>query len=139
MKQPTTEDLAAAREQLRHEISEARGTLKDLRHEIKAAREVIEATRTTAAELAETHVRPLLEAEVGRQVDALGRVNEQTMRKSVEKVISEFDKIRDLLLGNKAVADGREEHSIPELLQDPVTLAHARRRAQHNAREASRE
>lgn len=139
MKQPTTEDLAAVREQLREEISEARGTLKDLRHEIRTARETIEATRTLAAQLAETHVRPLLEAEVALQIDALGKVNEQAMRNSTNKVIDEFDKIRDLLLGNKHVADGREDHSIPELLQDPAILAHARRHAQRNAREASRD
>jgi len=141
VEQPTTEDLAALREQLREEIRDARGTLKDLHREIRAAREAIEATRSVAAELAETHVRPLLEAEVIRQVDALREETSGQMRKSVANVIAEFDTLRDLLLGNKRppTADRQDERSIPELLQDPAILAHAQRRAQHNAREADRD
>lgn len=140
MKQPTTaEDLAAINEQLIAQIREARGTLKDLRNEIKTAREAIAATRSGAAELAKTHVRPLLEAEVVRQVDALREETSGQMRKSVAKVIAEFDTLRDLLLGNKRPADRQDEHSIPELLQDPAILAHAQRRAQRNAREADRD
>lgn len=138
MKQPTAEDLTAVAEQLREQISDARGTLKDLRHEIKAGREAIEAIRTAAAQLAQTHVRPLLEAEVTRQVDALGKVNEEAMRKSVAKVTAEFDKLSGLLLGEERVADGRETRSIPELLQDPAILAAAQRKARHT-REAGRD
>ena len=139
MKQPTTQDLAQLRDQLREEISEARGTLKDLRYEIKTARNLAEATRQLAAELAETHVRDVLEAEVTRVVAALGEQTQQQMSKSTAKVIAEFDKLRDLLLGNDRAADGREERSIPELLQDPVILARARRAASHNTAEADRE
>uniref|UniRef100_A0AAU2A2C4 Uncharacterized protein n=1 Tax=Streptomyces sp. NBC_00093 TaxID=2975649 RepID=A0AAU2A2C4_9ACTN len=139
MKQPITAgDLAAINEQLLAQIREARGTLKDLRHEIKAGRETVQAIRTEAARLAETHVRPLLEAEVARQVDDLGKVTEQQMTKSAQKVIDEFDGLRDVLLGDERVADGREERSIPELLQDPAILARARHHAQRNAREAGR-
>ncbi|WP_055525303.1 hypothetical protein [Streptomyces graminilatus] len=134
MKQPATEDLAAVRQQLREEISEARGALKDLHREIRAAREAAETVRTVAAELAETHVRPLLEAEVVRQVDLLREETSGQMRKSVAKVIAEFDTLRDLLLGVQRPADSREERSIPELLQDPAILA----RAQRKIREADR-
>ncbi|MCZ4611599.1 hypothetical protein O3S80_49225 [Streptomyces sp. Lzd4kr] len=128
-----TEDLHKTRDQLRAEIREARGTLKDLRYETKAARELVAATRQLAAELTETHVRDLLHAEVTRQLNALGEETEQQMRKSTAKVIAEFDKLRDLLLGHDKVADGRQEHSIPDLLQDPAVLARARRAAHRNS------
>lgn len=130
MNQPTTEDLTAIRDQLREEIREARGTLKDLRHEIKTARELVTAAKDLAATLADDTVRAAIEAEVTKQIETLGKVTKQQMDKSCAKVISEFDKFRDLLLGNERTADGREERSIPELLQDPAILA----RAQHHAR-----
>lgn len=139
MKQPATEDLVQVRAQLREEIREARGTPKDLRYEIKTARDLAVATRRIAAELAETQVRDLLEAEVTRQVTALGEQTQQQIAKSTAKVIAEFDKLSDILLGNDRAADGREERSIPELLQDPVILARARRAASHNTAEADRE
>lgn len=139
MTNPSTEDLQQARDQLREEIREARGTLKDLRYEIKAARDLVEATRHLAAELAHTQVRDLLEAEVTRQVTALGEETQQQMSKSTAKVIEEFDKLRDLLLGHDHVADGREQRSIPALLQEPAILARARRAASRNTAEADRE
>ncbi len=135
MSRPTTEDLHKLQGQLQDEIREARGTLKGLRHEIKTARELAESTRRLTAELAETQVRDLLEKEVTRQVTALGEQTSEQMRKSVEKVIAEFDRLRDLLLGHDRVADGREERSIPDLLEDPAILARARHAAIRNARE----
>lgn len=138
MSQPSTEDLQKTRDQLREEIREARGTLKDLRYEIKAARDLAESTRQLAAELAETQVRDLLEAEVTRQLTALGEQTQEQMGKATAKVVAEFDKLRDILLGHDQVADGRREHSIPELLQDPVVLARARTAARRNAPGASR-
>jgi hypothetical protein len=136
MTQLPIEDLQQTRDQLREEIREARGTLKDLRYEIKTARDLVQATQGLTAELAETHVRDLLAAEVTRQVTALGEETGRQMRKSTAKVIAEFDKLRDLLLGNDRTADGREDRSIPELLQDPTILAHAQRAARRNATEA---
>lgn len=132
MNRPTTEALHKLRDQLQEDIREARGTLKDLRYEIKTARDLAESTRGLAAELAETQVRELLEKEVVRQVTALGEQTSEQMRKSVAKVIAEFDKLRDLLLGTDRVADGREERSIPDLLQDPAILTRARRAASRN-------
>ncbi|GAQ61911.1 hypothetical protein [Streptomyces scabiei] len=137
MKNPTAEDLQQTREQLSREISEARGTLKDLRHEIKAARELITTAKDLAATLAEDTVRAALDASVTEQLASLGEVTEQQMRKSVEKVIAEFDKLRDLLLGNEQTAKGPEKRTIPELLQDPAILAHAQHAARTN-REAGR-
>jgi chromosome segregation ATPase len=130
MSQPTTEDLQQTREQLREELREARGTLKDLHHEIKTARELIASAKNLAKALAEDTVRAVIETEVTAQVEALGKVTKQQMDKSCAKVISEFDKFRDLLLGNERAPDAHEQRSIPELLQDPEILA----RAQHHAR-----
>ncbi|MFE6282452.1 hypothetical protein [Streptomyces sp. NPDC057877] len=138
MKQPAPEDLAHIRDQLREEIRDARGTLKDLSYEIKTARDLADSLRKLVSELATTEVREVLEAEVARQLTALGEQTQQQMGKATSKVIAEFDKLRDLLLGQDRVADGREERSIPELLQDPVILARAQRAARHNAAEAPR-
>lgn len=135
MKQPTTEDLTAVRQQLREEISEARGTLKDLRHEIRAARELIDSTREFVTRLVQEDVKAVLEAEVTTQVALLGKTTNEAMRKSVEKVNKEFDHLADLLMGRERAAEDREKRSIPELLKDPTILA----RAQHNAREAGRD
>ncbi|MCC9712056.1 hypothetical protein E4N62_46745 [Streptomyces sp. MNU76] len=128
MNQPSTEDLARLREQLQGEISEARGTLKDLRHEIREARQLIASAKALAATLAADTVRTVIDTEVTKQVEALGEVTKQEMEKSSTKVIAEFDKLLDILLGNEHVADGREERSIPELLQDPAVLAGVQRR-----------
>lgn len=136
MKQPTTaEDLTAVREQLREEISEARGTLKDLRHEIRTARGLIDATREFVTRLVQEDVKAVLEAEVATQVALLGKTTEEAMSKSVDKVNKEFDHLADLLMGRERATEDREKRSIPELLEDPVILA----RAQHSAREASRD
>ncbi|MFJ8140632.1 hypothetical protein [Streptomyces sp. NPDC096013] len=134
-----TEDLQQLRDQLRAEIREARETLKDLRYEGKAARDLVGATRQLVAELAETQVREVLADEVTRQLADLGKETERQMGLNAAKVMAEFDKLRDLLLGREHVATGREGASIPELLEDPVILARARRAASRNAAEADRE
>ncbi|MGW4759612.1 hypothetical protein [Streptomyces chartreusis] len=133
MAELSTEELQKTRDQLREEISEARGTLKDLRYEIKAARELVEATRQLITEFAETQVRDILEAEANHQITALGEHLQEQMGKSTAKVISEFDKLGSLLLGHDWAADGREERSIPDLLKDPAKLDRARRAAQRNS------
>lgn len=128
MKQPKPEDLAQLHQRLREEISEARGTLKDLRHEIKAARELVASTKDLVATLAEETVMDVLQAEVAKQVDALGEVTKKQMEKACTKVIAEFDKLRNILLGNEHAADDHDKRSIPELLQEPAVLAGVRRR-----------
>ncbi|WP_171110608.1 MULTISPECIES: hypothetical protein [unclassified Streptomyces] len=139
MKQPATDDLAQIRDQLREEIREARGTLKDLRYEIKTARELIESTHDLATQLCREKVEAAMKAEVTAAIDAVRKATSEQMRTSTAKVIAEFDKLRDLLLGHDRVADGREERSIPELLQDPAILTHARRAASRNHAEANRD
>lgn len=135
MKQPTTEDLTQLHQRLREEISEARGTLKDLRHEIKAARELVASTKDLVATLAEDTVMAALEAEVVKQVEQLGTVTTRQMEKASTKVIAEFDKLRDILLGNERAAGDHERLSIPELLQDPAILAGVRRRLSEAGRD----
>lgn len=140
MSQTDTERLAQVRDQVQAEIREARGTLKDLHHEIREARQLIAAARDLIPTLAADQVTAVVKAEVTKQVDALGKVTEEQMRKPTDKVISEFDRLRDLLLGEERVADGREGKSIPELLQDPAILAKAQRAARRNTTaEADRE
>lgn len=139
MSQPSTENLEEIRARLHEEIREARGILKDLRYEIRAARELAEATRGLVAELAEDKVAEHLQAEVTRQLATLGDQTREQMDKSTAKVIAEFDKLRNLLLGRERPANGRQQRSIPELLQDPAILAHARRAAARNAAKADRE
>ncbi|MFM9589715.1 hypothetical protein ACKI1J_15680 [Streptomyces scabiei] len=134
MKNPTVEDLQQAREQLREEISEARGTLKDLRHEIKEARQLVASAQGLAATLAETTVRPAIEAEVTAQVEALGEVTRTQMEKAATRVIAEFDKLRDILLGNERAADEPGKRSIPELLHDPAVLAGVQQRLGKDSR-----
>ena len=135
MADPSTDDLKAIREQLREEIREARGTLKDLRHEIKTARGLLDATREFVTHLVQEDVKAVLEAEVTTQVALLGKTTNEAMRKSVAKVNAEFDTLADLLMGRERATADPEKRSIPELLKDPAILAHA----QHNAREANRE
>lgn len=135
MPDPSTDDLAAALGQLREEIREARGTLKDLRHEIKTARALLDATREFVTRLVQEDVKAALEAEVTTQVALLGKTTSEAMRKSVDKVNKEFDHLADLLMGRERATADREKRSIPELLQDPAILA----RAQHNARQANRD
>lgn len=135
MKQPTAEDLTQLHQRLREEISEARGTLKDLRHEIKAARELVTSTRDLVATLAQDTVMDALHAEVTKQVEQLGTVTEETMRKSVDKVTAEFDKLRDILLGAQRTTGDQEKRSIPELLQDPAVLAGVQRRLSEAGRD----
>lgn len=134
MKQPSTEDLTAIRDQLREEVREAHGTLKDLRREIREARELVASTQSLATTLAAGHVKAAIEAAVTEQLATLGEAAEGQMRKSAEKVIAEFDKLRDLLLGNERAPDAREQRSIPELLQDPAVLAGVQQRLREAGR-----
>jgi hypothetical protein len=115
--QPTTAELEQLRDQLRAEIREARGTLKDLRHEIKTARELIPLLTDE-----------LFAAEVKKQVDRLGKVTDEAMRRSVERVTKTFDTLGELLMGEDRTSRRKGKPSIPELLQNPAVIAGARHR-----------
>lgn len=93
------------RDELREEIREARGILKDLRREIKDART-----------LGPLLVKEQLEAEVWEQVDKLGKVTAKQMELSVAKVIAEFDRLSDLLMGRTRRDRRTGKPSIPDLI-----------------------
>jgi signal transduction histidine kinase len=107
MADPTPEDLRKVRDELREEIREARGMLKDLRREMKEARGLLPLLTDE-----------LFEAEVRKQVDALKQATGRQMDASVRKVIAEFDKLTDTLMGTdrRSVAAGKA--SLPELAEN---------------------
>lgn len=112
MTNPTAQDLVQLREQLREEIREARGTLKDLRREIKTARELVPLLTDE-----------LLEAEVTKRVDALGRITEKAMADSVARVTKTFDDLADLLTGRQRHQRRRGKPSIPDLITRAAAAA----------------
>lgn len=112
MPDPSAQDLTQLREQLRSEIREARGTLKDLRHEIKTARELLPLLTDE-----------LFEAEVKKRVDELGRVTEKAMDDSVARVNKKFDELSDILMGQQRHQRRRGEPSIPDLITRAAVAA----------------
>lgn len=109
------EDLQELREQLRAEIREARETLKDLRREIRDARTLVPLLTDE-----------LFEAEVQKQVDALAKVNEDAMRRSVEKITSAFDELAATLMGEDRASRRRGRVPLPELFRAKAVLDAAR-------------
>lgn len=110
-----TEDLQKTRDQLREEIREARGLLKDLRHEIKTARELVPLLTDE-----------LFTAEVKKQVDALTKVTEKAMRQSVERVTKTFDELAATLMGQDRTSLRKGKVPIPDLLKARAVLDAAR-------------
>lgn len=110
-----TEDLSELRDQLRAEIREARETLKDLRREIRDARTLVPLLTDE-----------LFTAEVEKQVDALGKVTDQAMRRSVEKVIKSFDDLAATLLGEDRASRRKGKTPLPELFRAKSVLDAAR-------------
>lgn len=106
MTQPSIEDLQTIRDQLREEIREARGTLKDLRREIKTARELVPLLTDE-----------LFEAEVKKQVDALAKETAKAMDRAVDRVFTKFDELQALIMGEDRQSRRKGRPSIPEHLQ----------------------
>lgn len=117
------EDLQQIRAELREEIREAHGTLKDLRHEIKTARELVPLLTDE-----------LFTAEVKKQVDALTKVTDKAMRSSVERVTKTFDELRDVLMGQDRTSQRRGRVPIPDLLKAKAVLDTARQERQERPR-----
>lgn len=110
------EDLQQIRDQLREEIREARGLLKDLRYEIKTARELVPLLTDD-----------LFTTEVKKQVDALTKVTDKAMRDSVERVTKTFDELGAMLMGKDKASVRKGKPSIPELLKHPAVIARVQR------------
>lgn len=102
---PAADDLARVRDELRAEIREARETLKDLRAEIRDARTLIPLLTDEA-----------FTAEVKRNVRALERQTRRAMDEATSRVISEFDKLRDVLTGQTNRERRTGKPSIPDLI-----------------------
>ncbi len=69
-------------------LSESRGTLKDLREE-----------RQRTIKYIATEPGNTVAKEVSKQLEVMGKQTEVAMRRSVDKVLSEFDKLERILLG----------------------------------------
>ncbi|MFI6337818.1 hypothetical protein [Streptomyces sp. NPDC050535] len=106
MADPTAEQLQELRDQLRAEIREAHGTLKDLRAEIKTARELVPLLTDEA-----------FSAEVAKQLGQLEEVTKDAMDTSVARVTATFDQLRDVLLGQDRQSRRRGRTPIPDLLR----------------------
>ena len=103
--QPTAEQMEQVRDQLRAEVREARGTLKDLRAAIKEAREI-------GPEL----VRGILTAEVARQLDGLGEHTKKAMDDSTSRVIAKFDELFRVITGQDHASRRAGKTSIPDAI-----------------------
>lgn len=99
----TTQKAQEATRELREAISEA----KELRRSLEGVEARIMAFTDEA-------IRERIETTVTEKLDVLGRMTEEQMRKSVAKVISEFDMLKDSLLG----LDERSKPSIPEMIDE---------------------
>lgn len=104
--QPSTEDLQKTLDELRAEIREAHGVLKDLRGEIRTARELVPLLTDE-----------LFAAEVKKQVDALGTATDKAMDAAVEGVFAKFDKLHAHLLGEDKQRRRKGKPSVPDLLK----------------------
>lgn len=93
-----------ATRELRETISEARGILRTL-----------EAAEARIAAMTDEAIKTRIETSVIEQLDVLGKMTEQQMKKSVTKVISEFDGLRDVLLG---ADDPSGKKTIPQMIVD---------------------
>ncbi|MFI6274288.1 hypothetical protein [Streptomyces sp. NPDC050988] len=111
IQQPSPEELQKIRDELREEIREARGTLKDLRREIKTARELVPLLTDE-----------LFEAEVKKQVDALGTATEAAMDQAVKRVFAKFDQLQAVATGEDRHSRRRGQPSIPDLLRARVGI-----------------
>ncbi|MFJ2178923.1 hypothetical protein ACIOHE_39275 [Streptomyces sp. NPDC087851] len=105
-KQPTTEQLAETRDQLRAEIREARETLKDLRTEIKTARGLV--PDLTAERIS---------AEVQTQLARLADATTTAMDTAVDRINRQFDGLYDTLMGQDRASRRAGEPSIPDLIR----------------------
>lgn len=94
------EILAALDERLR----EARGVLGDLERFIKEARKVIP-----------NAIKETIEKEVAAQLKVLGEQTAEAMRKAVEKVSKEFDRLEQAYLGTEPKSIKSGKPSLEEL------------------------
>ncbi len=101
--------LQAAMDDCREMIREAHAATKDLRAAVREAKQELRA-------LAQDEVAADIRAEVSRQLGELGERTSQAVTAATQKVIAEFDRFGEALLGKEAYwqrASGRRAAARP--------------------------
>ena len=102
--------LEAAMAECREMIREAHAATKDLRAAVREARQEL---RGLAQDEVAAHIR----AEVSRQLEDLGERTSEAVTAATQKVIAEFDRFGEALLGKEAYwqkASGRRAATRPD-------------------------
>ncbi|MEU9349047.1 hypothetical protein AB0D74_48405 [Streptomyces sp. NPDC048278] len=116
MNQPSIEDLTRIRDELREEIREAHGALKDLRREVKDARELVPLL-----------VDELFMAEVKKQVDQLGTATKEAMDAATKRVFDKFDELGQYVMGEDRASRRKGKVPLPDLFKARAVLDAAHR------------
>lgn len=110
------ERLEVAVGECREMIREAHAATKDLRSAVREAKEELRA-------LAKDEVAVQVQHEVSRQLDELGERTQEAVTAATQKVIAEFDRFGESLLGKETYwqrASGRRSATRPDT--DVLTL-----------------
>lgn len=108
--------LQAAIDECREMTREAHAATKDLRNAVREAKQELRAT-------AQDEVAAQIHQEVSRQLDELGERTSEAITTATQKVIAEFDRFGESLLGKETYwqkASGRRSAPRPDT--DVVTL-----------------
>lgn len=87
--------------ELAETLEVCKATLTELRSELKEARRVIkdvQEQRQQVESMVSRTVEKEIEKEVHDQLEALGKLTEESMNKAVEKVTREFDKLENIVM-----------------------------------------
>src|SRR5262245_40137432 len=96
--------LEAAVGECREMVREAHAATKDLRAAVREARREMQA-------LAKDEVAAHVQDEVSRQLEELGERTREAITAATQKVIAEFDRFGESLLGKEAYWQRSEEHT----------------------------
>jgi hypothetical protein len=110
------ERLEAAIGECREMIREAHAATKDLRAAVREAKREVQ-------DLAKDEVGARIQSEVSRQLEELGERTREAVSSATQKVIAEFDRFGETLLGKETywqTASGRRAVTRPD--PDVVTL-----------------
>jgi hypothetical protein len=110
------ERLEAAVGECREMIREAHAATKDLRTAVREAKRELQ-------DLAKDEVSARIQGEVSRQLEELGERTQEAVNTATQKVIAEFDRFGESLLGKETywqTASGRRAVTRPD--PDVVTL-----------------
>lgn len=99
-------DLEQTRDELREELREARGVLKDLRREIRIARALVPLLTDEA-----------FAAEVTKQVGQLEAATKQAQDAAVQRILKSFDELHATLMGEDKASRRKGRTPIPEALR----------------------